>query len=147
MGRPSKYESHIKPNLEKITEMCQTMTEKQIAESLGIGHTAWAKYKKEYTEFADAILKGRQNLVAELKSTLINKAKGFGYTERKIVKEDGKAIREEIYERKSLPDVAALNLLLKNYDAENWSNDPQYMAIKREELELKKKQAEQNEWT
>lgn len=35
-GRKSKYDTHIKPHLNWIEQMCQTMTEEQIAKSLGV---------------------------------------------------------------------------------------------------------------
>ena len=82
----------------------------------------------------------------ELHSTLIKRAKGFQYEEKKIVKESGKPVREEIYTRTALPDVAALNLALKNYDQDNWANDPQALEVKREELKFKEKQFESKEW-
>lgn len=44
------------------------------------------------------------------------------------------------------PDVASINLLLKNYDKENWSNDPQSLDLRRKELELREKQIENNSW-
>ena len=34
-------------------------------------------------------------------------------------------------------DIAAINLLLKNLDGE-WSNDPQNLALRKQELELRK---------
>ena len=46
--------------------------------------------------------------------------------------------------KQSLPDVAALNLALKNYDKNNWSNDPAMLDIKKAELKLKQKAAENN---
>ena len=36
--------------------------------------------------------------------------------------------------------LAALNLALKNYDKENWANDPQLLELKREELRIQKEQ-------
>jgi hypothetical protein len=82
----------------------------------------------------------------ELKSTLIRKAKGFQYTEKKIIRENGEIVREEEYVRSSLPDVAALNLLLKNYDKENWANDPQMLRLREKEVELREKQVNANIW-
>ena len=41
----------------------------------------------------------------------------------------------------ALPDVAALNLCLKNYDPDNWANDPQMLKIKKEELKIKKEES------
>ena len=145
-GRPNKYETHVKPYLEEIKKWCQTMTEKQIARKLGIAYSSWCLYKNDYSELSETIKKGRQSLVVELKSTLIERAKGFQYTEKKVIKEGGEVVREEIYTKSSLPDVAALNLLLKNYDAENWSNDPAVLNLRKKELELRERQIENNEW-
>ena len=122
------------------------MTEKQIARKLGIAYSSWCLYKNDYSELSETIKKGRQSLVVELKSTLIERAKGFQYTEKKVIKEGGEVVREEIYTKSSLPDVAALNLLLKNYDKENWSNDPQVIELRKKELELRERQIENNEW-
>lgn len=145
-GRPNKYEKNVKPRLDEIAKLCLTMTEKQIAEYLGVGYSSWNDYKNKYSELSETLKKGREALVNELKSTLIRKAKGFSYTEKKTVKEGGVVVKEEIYEKASLPDVAALNLLLKNYDADNWANDPQMIKLREKELELQEKRIEQNEW-
>ena len=82
----------------------------------------------------------------ELRSSLIRRAKGFQYEEKKTVKEAGQPVREEIYIRTALPDVAALNLLLKNYDKENWANDPQALRLREKELEIQEKRVEAGEW-
>ena len=145
-GRPGKYHTHIEPYLNRIAEMAWDMTEKQIAETLGVSYTSFREMKKKYPALSDSLKKGRKELVLELKSTLIRKAKGFQYSEKKIIKEGGKIVREEEYIRSCLPDVAALNLLLKNYDAENWSNDPQVIRLRERELELREKQIEENNW-
>ena len=145
-GRPNKYLTHVQPRLDEIKKLCLTMTEKQIAEYIGVGYSSWCDYKNKYSELSDAIKKGRESLVNELKSTLIRKAKGFQYSEKKTIKENGKVVREEIYEKASLPDVAALNLLLKNYDKDNWSNDPQMLKLREKELELRERQVDANEW-
>ena len=136
-GRPSLYEKKVEPYLEKVTQMALSMTEEQIADTLGISHTTFAKYKNQYIELNEALKKGRAELVMELKSTLIKKARGFNYEERKIIKKDGVVVREEIYVRASTPDVGAIHLLLKNSD-EDWANEPQALALKKEELELQK---------
>lgn len=169
-GRKSKYETHIKPNLQLIQEMARTMTEKQIAESLGVSYTgAWSLYKQQYPELAESLKRGRQNLVAELRSALIKKAKGYEYTETKETTErvkwppdmyamlidagftpqqigEARLVKTEVAHKKTSPDVAAINLALKNYDKENWANDPQALELKKKELELRERQVENNEW-
>ena len=168
-GKPGKYESHVKPYLSLISEWCRTMTEQQIAEKLGIGYSTWNQYKVDYPEVREAVKKGRQNLVAELRSALIKKAKGFEYTETKETTErvkwppdmyamlidagfspedisQSRLVKTEVAHKKTAPDVAALNLALKNYDKENWANDPQQLELKKKELELRERQVENNEW-
>ena len=169
-GRKNRYETELKPNLPLISEMARTMTEKQIADSFGISYTgSWSLYKKEHPELVEALRKGRQNLVAELKSALIKKAMGYEYTETKETTErvkwpeemyvalleagltpeqiaSSRLVKTEVSHKKTSPDVAAINLALKNYDKNNWSNDPQLLEIRKKELALKEKQVEQNAW-
>lgn len=169
-GRPNKYIENIRPNLALVSEMARTMTEKQIAEYFNVSYTgSWSQYKKDYPELVEAIKKGRQNLVAELRSALIQKAKGYKYIETKEITQkvdwpedlyvqlleagfseeqldQAKLVRTEVQHKRMAPDVAAINLALKNYDKENWANDPQMLDLKKEELELKKKQIEDNSW-
>lgn len=145
-GRPNKYFTNIEPRLDEIEKLCTTKTEKQIADDMGVSYTSWKEYKRKYSALSAVIKKGRDSLVNDLKSTLIRKAKGFQYTESKVIKENGVVVREEIITKASLPDVAAINLLLKNYDVENWANDPQMIKLREKELELKEKQIENNAW-
>ena len=145
-GRPNKYITNVEPYLDKIKEMALTMTEEQIATTLGVSYSSFREYKKQYPALVNSLKKGRSDLVMELKSVLIKRAKGFQYEEKKVIREEGKVVREEQYIKSSLPDVAALNLLLKNYDKDNWANDPQVLRIREKELELRERQIESNEW-
>ena len=168
-GRKNKYETHVKPFLDKVEKWCNTMTEQQIAKKLGVGYSTFFEYKREFPELAETIKKGRIDLVSDLRSTLIKRAKGFTFTETKTVKEyieinkkmrdcliangytddeisQTHLIRSESTLKYALPDVAALNLALKNYDKDNWANDPQTLDIKKQELKLKEKQIENTIW-
>lgn len=145
-GRKSKYETHVKPYLAEISEWCETLTEEQICKKLGVGTSAWSEYKKEYSELTEAIKKGRQDLVIKLRSALIKKAVGYEYEERKYYTDDSGKKRMEKTVKYSHPDVAAINLALKNYDRDNWSNDPQMQRLREQELELRKKQIESSIW-
>lgn len=145
-GRKSKYLTHVKPYLHDIQQWCNTLTEEQICKRLGVGKTAWNDYKREYAELADALKNGRQDLVTELKGVLIKRAKGFQYQETKKIEDSEGYVRTETVTKSALPDVAALHLLLKNYDHDNWSNNPQELEIRKREIELREKQAEANDW-
>ena len=148
-GRKTKLDI-VKDNLDHIKKWAELgATEEQIAESLGISRSAFSEYKKQYKELNDTIKNARMSLVIDLKDTLVQRAKGFEYEEKKqYIKKDevtgNKTQYTEISTKKALPDVAALNLCLKNWD-EAWQNDPSMYELKKAELELRKKMAEQKE--
>ena len=147
-GRKNAYETNIKP---RFSEICDWLkhgaTERQIAYNLGVSYSTLNKYKVEKIEFSELLKNGRQSLVLELRGALVKKALGYRFTEiKKYTKiENGNTVQYiEETTRESAPDVAALNLCLKNYDSEAWANDPQMLKLKREELALKKELADNN---
>lgn len=146
MARPNKYELYVEPYLDKIAQMALTMTEAQIAETLGVGYATFRRYKAEHEQLQASLKKGRKDLVFELKSALIKKAVGFDYTETSETYEGGVLTKRETKVKHAQPDVAAINLLLKNYDKENWANDPQTLELRKKELELAEKKLENSEW-
>lgn len=141
-----KYYSNVEPYLEEISRMALQMTEKQIAEELGVAPSSFRSYKHKHPALVDALKKGRRQLVMELKSTLIQKAKGYNYTEKKQVYENGELVREEVYTRAALPDTGSIHLLLKNLDPENWSENPQALALKKQEIEIQREKLEFQNW-
>lgn len=141
-----KYETHVQPYLEEVSRMALNMTEKQIAEELGVAPSSFRSYKKKHPELVDALKKGRRQLVMELKSTLIQKARGFTYTEKKDVYEGGVLVKTEVYTKSALPDTGSIHLLLKNLDPENWAENPQELKLKQQQLELQKERLEFNDW-
>ena len=145
-GRPDKYRTHVEPYLSEIQQMCLTMTEEQIAETLGVAYSTFRKYKEQYPALNSSLKKGRQTLVMELRSALIRRAKGFEITEIKRVFEYGALAKTETTTKYYPPDVAALNLCLKNYDPDHWANDPQALKLRERELDLQEKKIEQAEW-
>lgn len=150
-GRKSAYETTIKPRFSDILNWLQNgATEKQCAENLGISESTWCKYKAEYGEFTDVVKNGRKSLVLQLRGALVKRALGFTYIEKKKYKktDESGAVCEydEETTKTALPDVAALNLCLKNYDADNWANDPQALRLKEKELEIRKQIAEKDSW-
>lgn len=152
MGRKDAYETKIKPRFDEIRDwLINGASDDNIIHNLGISKPTYYKYLNEKIDFFNLIKNGRVSIVAQLRSALIKKAMGFEYQESKIIEredpETGEKVRTvETYNKKSLPDVAALNLALKNYDPDNWSNDPQGDKLKREELELKKQKLEKDDW-
>lgn len=148
-GRKNKYESHIKPYLDKIPKWYMTMTETQIAQKLGVTIVSWCKYKQQYPELAECLKASQADLIEDLKGTLKKKAQGFYYTERikTVTEEGGKKVKKiEERERYAQPDTGAIHLLLKNLD-NDWRNEdkPTY-ELKKEQNEIMKQKAEAAEW-
>ena len=151
MGRPNKYLDNVEPRLEEVEKMALIMTDKEIAKALHVGYSNFKAYKAKYKALADALKKGRDVLVVELKNTLIKKAKGYDYEETKVIEEldeEGNLVitRKETYKKHCQPDVAAVNLLLKNYDRDFWRNDPAEYELKKKTVELQEKKVEMSEW-
>ena len=86
MGK-SKYDSHVKPHLDKITKWTEDLTDEQIAARLKISRKSFIEYKKQHPELVEALEKGKQYLAeigrlgdvkpASLKVIKKNKKKGI----------------------------------------------------------------------
>ena len=145
-GRKNKYDTHIKPQLKNIPMWAREMTEKDIAKRLGVTEQAFIKYKRDHIELVNALKEGQQDLVSDLRSALIRKALGYEYTEKTIVslgidKNTGEEKNQiTIHHRVAHPDVNAINLLLNNYDKDNWSDNWHERYRKDKELELRIKE-------
>lgn len=150
MGRKSRYESHVQPNLGKIAEWYTEMDEGAIAKRLGVARSTFEKYKAEHKELRDALTYGKQELVSDLKSALKKKAKGFYYDETKTcIRQDGNGKEVKVvekYKRYAPPDLGAIHLLLKNLDDEWRNDDKATLEIKKEQLEIAREKAEATAW-
>jgi hypothetical protein len=148
-GRKNKYETHVKPYLEKIPNWYLTKTEAQIAKKLGISEASWTNYKKQYPELQECLKSSQADLVDELKGILKKKAQGFYYTEKTktVIKEGGKECKKiEEKEKYAQPDTGAIHLLLKNLDPDWHNDDKQTMELKRRQTEIMQQRTDQAEW-
>ena len=169
-GRKPRYETYVQPRLNDVEKWAAAgATEEQIAKNLGIGLSTFAWYKNHHPELLMALKKGRQDVVNELRGALIKRALGYEYDEVKVVTNNielpdwvvdelesagvdseriqrVRLVRTETTRKRVLEDVAALNLALKNYDRDNWANDPQQLELKKRELALKEKMYKDNAW-
>lgn len=147
-GRPSKYETDVKPRFEEIKEWLQLgATDKEIAENLGIHKGVLCKYKTQYKELNELIKNGRKKPVEAIKAALFKRATGMYYTEEKFTEDDEGHWKKETTKKYSVPDPTAALMLLKHWDREQeWTSDPASLKLKKEELEFKKQQIESEEW-
>lgn len=122
----SKYETDVKPRLVEIEAWKRDgLTNEQIMKNLGIGRDSFYRYKDKYSEFSDALKKGKEVADIEVENALFKRAIGYKYKEViKEVKEiDGKKstyVKEVI---KEMPgDVGAQIFWLKNRKSSKWKD-------------------------
>ena len=149
-GRKSKYETNVLPNLEQIKEWRKVGgTIDHICDVLDISKSTWHEYEKQHKEFSDAIKKGTTEFCLDLRGELAKLSKKHTLeTKKQYIKQDmetgHKTQYTEITTKEVDADIAAINLLLKNLDRDNWSNDPQNLELRKQELELRRQIAEAN---
>lgn len=146
----SKYETQVKPHLDKIKEWRKVgATIENICDVLGIAESTYYDYLKKYPEFSETNKKGTKEFCLDLRGELAKLAtKHTLETKKQYIKQDmetgNKTQYTEITTKEVDADIAAINLLLKNLDKENWSNDPQNLKMREMELELRKQIAAAN---
>lgn len=106
----------------------QGLSERQIILNLGISQATFYKYKRERQELAELIEKARVKPVQVLIGKLYQRACGMTRTTTRTCTRTDSDGREftisETTETQDLPNIAAIHLLLKNWNKDNWSNDP-----------------------
>ena len=93
-----------------------------------------------------AIKRGREDLIIDVKLSMAQSAKGFYYketTETIVEDENGTKKTTVIYNRFCTPNVLAQSRTLANYDSE-WSDDPKAQKLKERAQDFKEKFAETN---
>lgn len=101
-GRPSKYESDVKPKIKFIPALITAgFSNKDIALFLGINEDTLYEYKKKYPEFSECLEK--RDLIAQVEETYFNRLTGKYKAVREIEERDKKTgdmvlVRRERYE-------------------------------------------------
>ena len=101
MGRPCKYETHVRPFLEQVEDgVANGVIYDELAASLGVSRSAFCDYIGKHKELSDAIKRGALAAVRKVGAALFRKAVSGG--------KDG------------MGDTLAMIFYLKNRDPENW---------------------------
>ena len=159
-GRKNVYDEKIKPRFDEIKIWLKKgATERSIANNLGVGYSTFNKYKIEKTEFAELLKTNRETCVDDIENSLYEAAIGGKQKVKKYMKckhveyEHGKRVSErEVmvpYEEEVYfpPNTTAAIYLLKHWGKNRgYTNDPLSLDIKKQELDLKKEVAENNNW-
>lgn len=120
-GRTTKYDGTFPLRAQDYAR--QGMIDTAIAKKLGIALSTYYQYQIDYTEFSEAIKKGKMPVDIEVENALLKRAQGFEYEEVHVeYKPKGKEKSDEktkptmIKKIKKLivPDVCAQIFWLKN---------------------------------
>lgn len=137
----TKYDSYVKPHLKKIRKWYNGGANiAEIATNLGIHKNTFYKMRHQVPELSKIFDNPDfSGLIKDLRGALVKKALGFKETVTKrtsLTSQNGNVSKVELIEQYFPPDVAAINLALKNYDTKNWANDPAELAIKKRLVKL-----------
>ena len=122
MARISIYDQwekdgELKDKLILIQGMARDgLTQQQIADNLGINVDTLIEYKKKYTDFSEALKKGKEVVDIEVENALLKRALGYKYDE--VTYENGvetKRVTKEVQ-----PDTTAQIFWLKNRQVKKW---------------------------
>lgn len=122
MARISIYEQwekdgELKDKLILIQGMARDgLTQQQIANNLGISIDTLIENKKKYSEFNDALKKGKEVIDFEVENSLLKRALGYEYEEETY--ENG--ILTKKVKKQVPPDTTAQIFWLKNRKKEQW---------------------------
>ena len=148
-GRPNKYDTHIKPYLEQIKQWKrQGVTDAQICKELNVSVSVFCDAKNKYSEFSEVLKESTARFCADLRGEMARLAFKHELKTTKIyttTEADGSTkTHKEVTVKEVDGNVTAQHLLLKNMDRENWADNPQDLALKKEQNELKRLLAEAN---
>ncbi len=91
-------------------------TRPEICTALGISHGTLNAWMKKYPDFLAALQVGRNETVARLHNSLLKRALGYEYNEKKVTQFSDGTKRMEVATKEVAADVGAAKILLVNLD-------------------------------
>jgi len=120
-GRKTKYQDDFPKRVEEMAR--DGMIEVDIAKSLGIALSSFASYKNEYSEFLDALKRGKEVVDDKVVSSLYKRAMGYSCPETKpqwVQDKDGGHWEYAEMVKHYPPDSTSLVFWLKNRRPDDW---------------------------
>ena len=117
-GRPTKYSSAFHPLLaEHMARL--GMTDKQMAERLGIAESTFNAWKQKHAEFSESLKAGKEEPDNRVERALFERATGYSHPAVKIMSV-GMVVKEIPYTEHYPPDATSMIFWLKNRRPEKW---------------------------
>lgn len=123
MARPSKYETEVKDKLFLIECWARDgYTNEDIAGKLGISTKTLYEWQNKYSEFGDALKRGKEVVDFEVENALLKRAFGYEYDE--VTYENGEEVKRVT--KQVAPDTTAQIFWLKNRKPKEWRDKREY---------------------
>lgn len=153
-GRKCLYDELVKPRLAWInTQVRNGISEKAIADALGITEQTLTNYKNKYPELVNALKDGKgADVLQRLINSGIESACGQWVTEETIVvqlDENGNpSKRQKTTTKKYIPPNPALNQYYTKHfgQDEGFTGDPLALEFKKAKLEFEKAVQSEKDW-
>ena len=132
MGRPKKWDELDMPSKLILVEgwARDGLTDEQVSHNLGISTTLLYEWKNEYSEFADALKKGKEISDYMVENALFKRALGYTFEETtyEAVRigdgEPSNAMKIKTVVKEVAADTTAQIYWLKNRKPEKWRDKP-----------------------
>jgi len=128
-GRPSKYEAEWKDKLIIIEGWARDgLTNEQIAANIGISVKTLYEWQNKYSEFGEALKKGKEVIDRQVENALLKRALGYKYEETtyEAIKigdnESTPAVKIKTVVKEVVPDTTAQIFWLKNRKTVEWGD-------------------------
>ncbi len=124
-GAKCKYDATDFPMLAEFYAR-KGLTDKQIAENLGIAQVTFYDYINKYPKFANALKEGRRPVNFQVENALLKRALGYKYTEvtREEIQPRGAepVVKHKVVEKHVSPSPVAIFFWLTNRLPEDWKH-------------------------
>ena len=129
MARPSEYRPDYHPEAARKFGLLG-YTDEEMARSFGIGKTTINRWKKEFREFREAVVAGKELADVEVAQAFFRRAIGYEYPSEKIVTlsiGNGESVVERVpITAVVLPDASAALNWLKNRQPAKWRDKQEH---------------------
>ena len=126
VGRPTKWVTwQKKAKLEQVSEwFALGLTDKQVANNIGIGLATFYDWKVRYPQFTEAVKKGKDYIVYEVENALAKSAIGYDteetVTDISIAKDGTKVQHIKKVKKHVAPNATSAIFFLKNKRPEEY---------------------------
>lgn len=100
------------------------LTDKEIAGNIGVSVSTLYCWKNKFTEFSEALKKGKEVADIQVENALFKRAVGYTAVDERVEAEYGEETKRITTAKHVPPDVGAIVFWLKNRRPDKWRDKP-----------------------